>query len=235
MYKNRFVCPVPNWLRGKLLEYNRLYAFPIIPESLRNAEFQILDSGAYGLSLSNRKMNDEYLENLNIHYHKFSGKNIYCVAPDTFLNFKETIEKFEKWHSNDYHEVKPVIQMSKAKNFDWNIIKYQLDYYSDFFQGNIDFLFFSNPFCRQIEYPKNLFKRIHDLYAVDWIHNLGAGWNLQDVKAWSQTNVNSIDTIAYYNAVDSVDGNWMRASGTKVLKAQKNAFIANKIMTSHEN
>jgi len=48
MYKNRFVCPVPSWLRGKLLEYNRLYAFPVIPESLQNAEFQILDSGAYG-------------------------------------------------------------------------------------------------------------------------------------------------------------------------------------------
>ena len=230
MYKNRFVCPVPEWLRGKLLEYNRLYAFPVVPEPIANSEFQILDSGAYGLSLSKRKMTDEYLENLNTHYNKYSGQNIYCVAPDTFLNFKETIEKFEKWHSNDYCKVQPVIQMPKAKNFDWNIIKYQLDYYSDFFDGNIDFLLFSNPFCRQIEYPKNLFKKIHDLYAIDWIHNLGAGLNLQDVKAWSQTKINSIDTIAYYNAVNSVDGNWMRVSGTKISKAQKNALIANKIM-----
>lgn len=230
MYKRSFVCPVPKWLRGKLLEHNRLYAFPTKPEPLFNSEFQILDSGAYALSFTGKKMNDEYLENLNKHYIKFGGDNIYCVAPDTFLDFKDTITKFKRWHNLGYTKVQPVIQMLEAKDFNWEIIKYQFDFYSEFFNGNIDFVLFSNPFCRQVEYPKDLFKKIHKLYAIDWIHNLGAGWNLSDVSNWSKTKINSIDTLAYYNAVSSVDGNWMRIHSNRIKIAQNNAEIANKII-----
>lgn len=230
MYKKRFVCPVPSWLRGKLLDFNRLYAYPTKPESIKGADFLILDSGAYGLSLSKKKMDDLYLYNLNEHYSKYKTKHVYCVAPDTFLNYKETISKFEKWHDKKYTNVQPVVQMAKAKDFTWGVVKYQLDYYSEFFGGNIDFLLFSNPFCRKVEYPVGFFKKIHDLYAIDWIHNLGAGWSVNDVVDWSSSDINSIDTLAYYNAVNSVDGNWSRVDGSRVHKAINNAKIANKIM-----
>lgn len=231
MWQNRFVCPVPKWLRGKLLKFNRLYAYPVEPELIGNAEFQILDSGAYGLSLSGGKMDDEYLFNLNNHYLKFGGKNIFCVAPDTFLNFKETIKKFENWHKLGYSKVCPVIQMPKKGNFDQRTISYQLDYYSDFFGGNIDFLFFSNPSVRCIETPTDLFSWMKEKYCIEKIHNLGAGWDFRDIQDWSRIKgLDSIDTIAYYNAVNKPDGNWANAQSKRDVKAINNVKFANKIM-----
>ena len=52
----KFVCPVPNFMRNSLLKYNRLYAYPVIPE-LDNENLIILDSGAFALFMQKKAKN----------------------------------------------------------------------------------------------------------------------------------------------------------------------------------
>ena len=85
-----YVFPVPIFLRRKLLEYKRLYAFPAAPE----IKPFILDSGAFALSKSGKKMNEDYLERLYLHYKKYE---CWKVAPDVFLNPIKTMKNFKFW------------------------------------------------------------------------------------------------------------------------------------------
>ena len=38
-----------------------------------------------------------------------------------------------------------------------------------------------------------------DKMQVEWLHVLGAGWSLEDIKNWQSLGSDSIDSIAYYN------------------------------------
>ena len=83
---------------------------------------------------------------------------------------------------------------------------------------------------RSHQYPKDIFKKIKDQYSVNWIHNLGAGWNIQDIQGYMKlSDLDSIDSIAYYNATHTQDGNWTRLKGTKQQKVLANASYVTKI------
>ena len=70
-----------------------------------------------------------------------------------------------------------------------------------------------------------------DKYCIEWIHNLGAGWDKSDIIAWSHfKGLDSIDTIAYYNSTNSIEGNWMRKNGSKKEIAFENVKFANKFL-----
>lgn len=212
-----YIFPIPSWLRGKLLNYKRLYAFPVEPE---DNPF-ILDSGAFGLSKSGKKMNEAYFESLHQYYIKYPG---WHVAPDVFLNPFRTMRNFKKWiHKYPDCRVWPVIQFN-AEMVEWKTIEYQLDFYLKYIP-ELDILFFSNPSLRACNYPKDIFQKIKDNYPVSWIHNLGAGWNIEDIRIYaSLKGLDSIDSIAYYNAVNTVLGNWNSGKkGNKQEKAIANA------------
>lgn len=196
-----YVLPISKQLRGKLLDYNRLYAYPSIPEQAKSGGFVILDSGAFALSQSGGNMDDNYMQRLNTYYKKFARENTYCAAPDVFLNPFETVSNFQFWKLKNYHPVCPVLQSSKR--YDIKDILWQIDEYES------EFWFFSNPSLtgRQAQGKYRLLKQMCEKIRSmggKWIHCLGAGWNLQDIKDWWQLGLfDSMDSIAYYTSVQN--------------------------------
>lgn len=237
MFKNRFVCPVPKWLRGKLLEYNRLYAYPVDPEPICDSEFQILDSGAYALSKQKRKMNASYIEKLAEHYSNNQLHNRYCVAPDVGGNMWDTMKNWDYWHDNYNIEVIPVLQFSNH-NFDLYEIQYQLKFYKERIGNRIPFLFFAKRGATVEEMQKSgiihKIKYIRSQIKNEWIHFFAAGWGKHDCLLLSKMGDNfSVDTINYYQAAEIPQRNlteWGYFSEDKIECALHNVELANKIM-----
>ena len=51
-----------------------------------------------------------------------------------------------------------------------------------------------------------VFKYMKEELRVDWIHILGAGWSLQDIKDWQDVGYyDSMDSIAYYTEPSAYD------------------------------
>lgn len=220
-----YIFPIPLWLRDCLLKNKRLYAFPTVPEE----KPFILDSGAFGLSKSGGKMDSEYFERLYKYYQKYRCK--YSVAPDVFLNPKQSMKNFQIWKDCDHrdYEVWPVIQCS-SKRIEWPLIQYQLDFYTKFFVA-FEILFFSNPSLRSHTYPKDIFQKIKDKYPVKWIHILGAGWDIQDIQGYANMRgLDSIDSIAWHNSTETILGNWQNIKGTRREIAIGNANYLDKIL-----
>ena len=44
--------------------------------------------------------------------------------------------------------------------------------------------------------------------GFEWIHLLGAGWDLDDIKAWKSSKyIDSMDSIAYYTSPKEFEAN----------------------------
>lgn len=204
----RYVLPIPDFLRGKLLEYNRLYAYPNVPESPAENGFVILDSGAFGLSFMGKKMDLSYMQDLSGHYARNNfHEHIYCVAPDEFLNPYNTLKNLEKWLANSlYSKVCVVFQCKQKRVVDKASILFLLEQYEDL-PHDRRIAFFSNPSLngRQALQQQNEISYCLDAIkerGYGWIHNLGAGWNVDDIQSWSRiANFESMDSIAYYTSV----------------------------------
>ena len=236
-FKNRFVCPTPLWLRGRLNNFNRLYAYPVIPEPLFNSEFQILDSGAYGLSKFKGKMSPEYIDKLGEHYLKYkTDKNIFCVAPDKGGDYKTTIKQLEYYLSKFEYNVSPVLQFS-GHDFNWIELKYQIEYYKDNLP-NIEFIFFAKRGAYSFELKEvEIVKKIDYIFEklnCNWIHFFAAGWGKNEVKEFSKFSKNiSIDTINYYQSAMVFNKNlsdWGWGCSDKIKNALYNVELANKLM-----
>lgn len=220
-----YIFPVPTWLRGKLLSYKRLYAFPTIPED----DPFILDSGAFALSKSDRRMDVAYLESLYQYYKKYQG---WKVAPDVYLNSRNTMRNFDKWMKTYSDcELFPVIQC-QTKSLEWEIIRYQLDFYADYF-SYLPVLFFSNPGLKAFQYPNDFFQKIKNFNRLDIIkiHNLGAGFDISDIQGYMNlSGLDSVDSISYYNATNQVTGNWTGIKGNREKIAIANVEYVSKII-----
>jgi len=236
-YKNRFVCPVPKWLRGELLEYNRLYAYPTTPEPLHDAEFQILDSGAYGLSKYQGVMSNDYIDKLAEHYLKYkTDDNIYCVAPDKSGDYKTTIKQFEYYLSKYEYNISPVLQFPNH-GFDWFTLKKQIDYYESTLK-EVPFIFFAKRGATATELQEadiiDKIQFIRKKLNTKWIHFFAAGWGKHEVFNFSKFDKNiSIDTINYYQAAQTMQRNindWGWGCGDKIKNSLFNVKLANKIM-----
>lgn len=228
-----YVLPVPKDLRNKLLEYNRLYAYPTVPELEQINKFIILDSGAFGLSKLNKEIDKAYMFRLNQHYLKFGASDkfpIIAVAPDVFLNPIKTIENFEYWQKKGYCRVSPVLQASENKKLDYNLFKFQVDFYKKY---SNDFILFSNPSMTAIDMINQDVERIFT-YIKDsgfkWIHILGAGWFPTDIRNYNRIkNFDSLDTIAYYTSAQQEKESWDKSlkSDDWIEKSLKNAKYGN--------
>jgi hypothetical protein len=202
--ENRFVLPIPGWLRVIFIEKSRLYAYPTTPEPPYENGFIILDSGAFGLSMRGGKMTHAYMENLN-EYYSCNGAaiahNVIAIAPDEFLNPKETMSNFKWWVLKGYCKVSPVLQCTKKGEIDLVSILKQIEFYKAF---DIDFKFiaFSNPSLRSMQVNSLEIKKMIDIIRQNfkgvWVHNLGAGWNQLDAQKWLELGFDSIDSISYY-------------------------------------
>jgi hypothetical protein len=198
-----FVFPVNKKLRGKLYSYNRLYAFPSVPEFTQD-KLIILDSGAFGLSKSGGKMDTDYMMRLNHYYAKYDNDNIIHVAPDVFLDPGQTMNNFEYWFDIKFFDkIKPVIQFRQKLKLDDSMYKQLLFYQNK--NIKFDFLFISNPGMLAIDFKilffDDILQELKKEFKISHIHILGAGWNEQDIREWSTFKyVDTIDSIAYYLA-----------------------------------
>ena len=187
----------------KIQGISRLFAFPVEPHFENNGRIVILDSGAFGLSVKKRKMSLKHMEQLNGFYHKYSDKeNVICVAPDEFLNPVQTMMNFKKWRKNGFfHKVAAVLQCERKYEVNIEQLKWQAEFYREY----TDVIFFSNNGLRgkyaQSIGIERLFKYMKENLNVKWIHVLGAGWGIEDIKDWCAIPYfDSLDSIAYYRS-----------------------------------
>lgn len=186
---------------SKIQGISRLFAYPKEPHFENRGEKVILDSGAFGLSLSGGKINLNYMKKLNEHYLKYANKNTLCIAPDEFLNPQQSMQNFKVWiNAGFYKNITAVLQCSKKGIVDTNEIIEQLKFYSKY---NVKTYCFSNNALTgemALSYDLNkIFLFMKDKMQVEWLHVLGAGWSLEDIKNWQSLGSDSIDSIAYYN------------------------------------
>ena len=182
----------------KIQGISRLFAFPKKPTFKNNGRITILDSGAFGLSMHKRKMNLVYMKKLSSHYEKFAGNNTLCIAPDEFGNPMQTIWNFKKWLNNGFYKnITPVIQPFERKKVNLDDYKRQAEFYINYSKticiSNWGFYAYdakTYKIDRFVQYLRSL--------GFEWIHCLGAGWSLDDVKEWQEIGTDSIDSIAYY-------------------------------------
>lgn len=186
---------------AKIKGISRLFAYPCKPHFENKGNITILDSGAFGLYKAKKSIGDEYMSKLNKHYHQYGNNhNVICVAPDVAGDPMRTMRNYQRWQKNGYYpSIAPVLQWDN-KVSSINMLKYQIDFYSNI----------SN--CKTILFPTALdgkTSRAIGLQSIftyckekgfDWLHILGAGWNIEDIKHWnSLQDIDSIDSIAYYN------------------------------------
>ncbi|MDL1924303.1 hypothetical protein FBQ95_16995 [Chloroflexi bacterium CFX3] len=129
----------------------------------------------------------------------------------------------EAWRQNDDAPlIAPVIQFRRAKHFDshWayqQALRYRP--YLPFFPriAGKAVLFLSNPALRaeQCETLPMLCQMIRAAYGSPlWLHWLGGGWDVADIRAYAQMNaLDSLDSIAYYT--DAMSGIAWQADGSK--------------------
>lgn len=147
-------------------------------------------------------MNEQYMCDLSRHYHKYADNRTICVAPDVVQDPLETMKNYKKWiNSGKYPDIAPVMQLLEKSRIEKTALKYQIDYYTAFF-GVRTILF---ALCQRSDIA--IYSGIGEIteYArskgVEYIHMLGAGWDMDDVRCWAQSGlVDSIDCTSYYNS-----------------------------------
>lgn len=217
----QFVAPVPPGLRSRLLDCNRLYAYPSEPEPPHPHGFIILDSGAFALSRSGQEMGLGWMRGLGGHYRTHSAcsdfgfLHILAIAPDVYLHPYNTIANYQWWFDNIAIPVVPVIQFEKPRDLDLHIAIYQAEAYAKFKPAVVAI---SNPGLRAIEAAAampEICKAVLSITGCAWLHNLGAGWDPVDARRWLDLGFDSIDSIAYYT--DARSGlAWQAGSDKKV-------------------
>lgn len=188
------------------LPFPRLYAFPRKPASPPAESFVILDSGAYGLHQQGRTMDERYMRLLARYYAARTGPQVVGIAPDVFLNPRQSLANFRAWVHAGRPPVAPVLQCSRFKRLDLFDLLKQSDVYLRYRHQiptlcGHPFLAFSNPGlkARECGVLPRLTERIRNAWGDVWIHNLGAGWSPRDIQEWAALGCfDSIDSIAYY-------------------------------------
>lgn len=196
-----FVFAVTPLLRGHLLEYPRLYAFPAEPERTHaDGERLILDSGAFGLFKRGGRMDAAYMESLHAHYTRFGADNqwpVVGIAPDVYLSPRETVRNWHRWHAAGRAPVAPVIQFPAERRIDLKSVYWQAQVYR-----GVPWIAVSNPSARGLEALRSemptAIQMLREITGAQWVHILGAGWDIDDLRAWARMpGVDSADSIAY--------------------------------------
>lgn len=182
----------------------RLFAFPNKPNIKKN-NITILDSGAYNLFKNGGYIDKGYMSRLSYYYEKYANYSdeVMCVAPDMFLNPMQSMFNIRKWFKNFYYgNVAAILQCDRKNYVDIEYLKQQVDYYLSY----TNIIFFSNNNLTgeqaKMFHLEELFKYMKE-QGVVWIHVLGAGWNLKDIRDWCSIDYfDSLDSIAYYATKD---------------------------------
>jgi len=195
-----FIASTQMSLSSDLLHYNRLYAYPNIPE-ISDTPIIILDSGAFALSMRKGYMDAEYIEKLAAHYQGYDHlDNIYCVAPDVFKNPYISMKQYKDFVEKYTINAVPVLQFSSPQP-DLFKVKKQIDFYHRL-NEDIKMMCLSNhkfnpvKQYKELQFIVNIIRETFNENIL--IHVLGAGYNHLDVLDWLKIGVDSLDSISYY-------------------------------------
>ena len=195
----RFVVAMTWELRGRLMSFDRLYAYPSKPERPAPDGFVILDSGAYALAKQGREIDQAHMRKLMEHYRQHAAPNVFAVAPDVYLDAPRSIKNLRWWHDNGGPPVGPVLQFRDPHRISIAESRLQLLEYAKtaphpmVFVGNADKAGASvDPLDVHA-----LVQSCRDLLGAQYVHNLGAGWNPADIRAWQRVGgFTSMDSIS---------------------------------------
>jgi hypothetical protein len=199
----KFVCATPSNLKGWLLEFPRLYAFPAQSEAPAPESFVILDSGAFGLSQRGIQMSKAHMAKLAEHYALHGASDAFphvAVAPDAYPNPFQTMRQWHYWYDQSYTRVAPVIQQTQKHGCDARVTLMQCLEYEPYKPQTV---FVSNPGLTGKEARflgfQAVLDTVQETLAPRWVHVLGAGWHPEDLEQWTRLRGwDSMDTIAYY-------------------------------------
>lgn len=178
------------------------YSCPQAP--IGNAPKKILSSGTWGIASAGGFYKTRNWDRLYKYYKQFQnvGYPGWRMMPDEYLRPWKTMKNFQKWmESYPDLPVVPIIQSTKEKCFDLFTAKKQIQFYKQFSPNKICI---SNPafFCHEwVEELTFIAMSIKDILNGPWIHVLGAGWDIGDIKQYARIEaIDSVDTIVYYTA-----------------------------------
>ena len=201
----KFVLSAFRPMSAALLTYPRLYAFPRQPDPPGEADFIILDSGAFALSCYGGRMTAKHKADLAVYYAAHGGPKVLCIAPDVYLDPRQTMRNFLDWQRAGKHSVVPVFQTTRARYFDLRSFREQAACYASFALPKLfgrPVVAIGDPSLSANECGNALLHAceiIRQKIPDAWVHVLGAGWSREDVEAWRRLGcVDSIDSIAYY-------------------------------------
>jgi len=185
--------------------YPRLYSFPRKPDPAGDT-FVLLDSGAYGLSRRGVVMGKTWQRRLAEHYSTYCSERVLGIAPDVYLDPKQSVQNFRNWHRGGTNPpVIPVLHSTRAKYYDLYSMAQQVAFYATQPLPRLygrPVIAIGNPNLRASECRAvlpHLRRIILGALPDAWIHVLGAGWDVEDITLWRKSGcADSIDSIAYY-------------------------------------
>ena len=161
----------------------------------------LLNSAGFSMPTISDK---DYMLALEQYYFYNADERCICVAPDAFLNPVKTMYNFKKWLLlTNNAKVAAVLQADTRHTMNVKDLMKQAEFYRKY----TDIIFFANPLltAENAKYLKveNLFKFLKQDLEVKYIHVLGAGWTLEEIKGWkSIAHFDSMDSISYYSTKD---------------------------------
>lgn len=191
-------------LEPELSRFDRLYAFPNTP-NITAEHMIILDSGAFALSCKNKKMDEQYIQDLARHYKQYaSHDNVYFVAPDVFKFPELSMRQFLYFKSICDIDIAPVVQF-KNSTADLFSAKKQINFYKKHCK-KLRLICISNHQFNISKQSTNIVKiveMIKQSFGDIKIHVLGAGFSSLNVMDWIRTGITSMDSISYYSDASS--------------------------------
>jgi len=235
----RFICPAYDRMPVEMLAHSRLYAFPRKPEPPAADGLVLLDSGAYGLAQHGAAIGLRHMARLAEHYQPYAREDGYrCIAPDVYLNPGQTMDNWRWWREQYELPVAPVIQFPKARRLDLWTTRKQAQFYA---RWEPTFVAVSNPGLRALEAREApvVCRMVREITGATWLHNLGAGWDPDDLARWRDLDCfDSVDSVAYYT--DAREG-WQWTHGGRLFSdapwreiAAANAAVAVQIAGEYE-
>jgi hypothetical protein len=193
-----FILSANKLLNPELRDFNRLYAYPTIPD-LDDEKTILLDSGAYMLSMQRRVMTLGYIDKLAAHYQHYAiSDNIHCIAPDCFKNPVVSIRQYRHFVDNYSVPIAPVLQFVSSE-IDLFNTKKQIDTYARLSKSRMICL--SNNKFNPVKQSRELLHIVDNIrrkFSNTHIHVLGAGYNHNNVKDWMKLGIDSMDSVSYY-------------------------------------
>lgn len=230
-----YILPIPDYLRGHLLRYNRLYAYPHLAEPPPPDGLLVLDSGAFALSKSKKKVRMDlgYMQALDAFYEyhlsKYPNRQIVCIAPDVRQRPDRTMKNWTLWHTYCQSPVAPVLQARHPGIWDWEHLKKQMRFYQPFTPESVCLSNSCYAASVNVDQLKAFASVIRNELGTIHLHKFGAGWDAADIRGWAAMQIfDSIDSIAYHTSKTRFEDGATHLDPTA--RGIANAIFANEIM-----